>query len=466
MKAELLDRLRPYGQEHLLAFWDELTPAQRDRLARQILALDLAAINELSQTVQQAAQWSALAARAEAPPAFRLSGVGNPFSREDAAKRGEAAIRAGKLGVIIVAGGQGTRLGFHHPKGTYAIGPVSGATLFQIHCERIVARARRYGVAIPLYLMTSPATHDETVACFRAERNFGLPDKDVHIFCQGTMPAIDAKTRKLLLSEKDSLALSPDGHGGTLAALASGGCLDDMRQRGIEHLFYTQVDNPLVSIAEPGFVGYHLLAHSQVTLQVVAKRTSRAKLGNVVVIDGRLQIIEYSDLNPLSDEIVERKLPDGGRLFWAGSIGVHMFERAFLESVVDNAKALPFHIASKAVPFLAADGHRVQPREPNAIKFERFIFDLLPWAETGVVVEVDEDRSFAPVKNAPGEALDSPEYVQRLMMSQHREWLRAAGAVASDGIPVEISPLFGQSAEEVRERLPPQTVVTTPTYFR
>ncbi|MBI3838320.1 MAG: UTP--glucose-1-phosphate uridylyltransferase [Planctomycetia bacterium] len=437
----------------------------RQRLAGQIMNLDLAQIGALFQAATAPENWADLARRAMAPTAFRLHDKQRAFSAEQANDRGQAGLESGRVGVILVAGGQGTRLGVDHPKGMFSIGPVSGASLFQILLEKIVARARSCGMRIPLYLMTSPATHDETVAYLRANENFGLAQDDLKIFCQGTMPAVDAQTGRLLLAEKDQLALSPDGHGGMLQALAAHGCLSDIHQRGLRHLFYCQIDNPLVEMCDPVFLGFHLLSNSELSTQVVAKRTLRDKVGNVVSIDGKLRIIEYSDLNLLSDEIVERRAPDGSPIFWAGNTAIHVFEAAFLERMAHIGTALPFHVAKKAVSYLDRAGELVEPQRPNAIKFERFIFDLLPIARQAIVVEVDESQAFAPVKNAPGDPRDTPESVQAQMIALHTSWLRAAGCEVAPGTAVEIGPLFAQSAQEVAERVRPGLVVTQPRFF-
>jgi UDP-N-acetylglucosamine/UDP-N-acetylgalactosamine diphosphorylase len=347
----------------------------------------------------------------------------------------------------------------------YSIGPVSGASLFEILLEKIYARARVAEMRIPLYLMTSPATHVETIEYLAANENFGLPSEDVQVFCQGTMPAVDAKTGKVLLAGKGEVALSPDGHGGTLAALVASGALADMRARGIRLVFYCQVDNPLVQMCDPRFLGYHLLSRSELSTLVVAKRFSRDRVGNVVSIDGRLRIIEYSDLNPLADEVVERQGPDGSPVFWAGNTAVHLFDLAFLERMAESQRALPFHVARKAVSHIDAAGQVVKPGEPNAIKFERFIFDLLPEAQHSIVVEVDAAENFAPVKNAPGEAVDTPEACQAQMIALHAGWLRAAGCeVAADAV-VEISPLFAQNAQELAARVRPGMTVTGRQHF-
>jgi UDP-N-acetylglucosamine/UDP-N-acetylgalactosamine diphosphorylase len=464
-QRKLLERLRPFGQEHLLAFWDELAASQQNRLAVEIDSVDFELIRSLHQEAQTGEDWAALARRAEAPPAIRLNGADNPFSAADARRRGEEALRAGHIGAILVAGGQGTRLGFDHPKGMFPIGPVSRATLFQILFEKLLAVGRRYGTQVPLYLMTSPATDAETRQFLEEHNRFGLPERDVQIFCQSTMPAIHAETGKLLLAERGRLFLSPDGHGGMLAALARTGMLDDMRRRGLRQVYYFQVDNPLAGVCEPDVIGYHLLSRAEVSTQVVAKQTPRDNVGNVVSIDGKVRILEYSDLNPLPDEIVLRKAADGSPVFWAGNIAVHVFDFDLLARMAVSHSSLPFHIARKKVPYVDQSGALVEPEDPNAKKFERFIFDLLPAAERSIVVEVDERRTFAPVKNAPGEKRDTPEVVQSLMAALHRQWLREAGALVDDHAAVEISPLFALDAQELTGKIAPGARIPPSTYL-
>jgi UDP-N-acetylglucosamine/UDP-N-acetylgalactosamine diphosphorylase len=464
-RTELERHLAPFSQEHVLNFWEELDAAACEQLATEISRINLAELQELFRGDVVTEDWADVACRSCAPPAQRLMDADSSASNERATAAGLDALSAGQVGVVIVAGGQGSRLGFEHPKGMYPVGPISGASLFQILLEKIAARARVAGIRIPLYLMTSPATHEETIEYLRTNENFGLSSDDVRIFCQGTMPAVDAETGRLLLAEKHCLALSPDGHGGTLRALAESGCLTDMRGRGIRQLFYCQIDNPLVEMCDPVFLGYHLLAGSELSTAVVAKRHSREKVGNVVSVDGRLRILEYSDLNPLEDAIVERRGADGSPVFWAGNTAVHVFDVAFLERMAASGTALPFHVARKAVPYVDASGRRVDPGEPNAIKFERFIFDLLPEARQGIVVEVDAQRTFAPVKNAPGEATDSPETVRSQMIALHTDWLRRAGCQVAEGVAVEISPLFAQNPDELAARVSPGLTVTTPQYF-
>jgi len=344
----------------------------------------------------------------------------------------------------------------------YPIGPVSGASLLEIHMEKALAAARRYGAAVPVYVMTSPVTHDEQIAFLDKHDRFGLARDDLVAFCQGTMPAVDAKTGKLLLAAKDELFLSPNGHGGTVAALAESGAFEHMRRRGIKHLFYLQVDNPLAPIADPEFIGYHLLAQSELTSMAVAKQTPEDKLGNFVAIDGCVQVIEYSDF---PHDVAERRSADGQLVFWAGSIAVHVFAVAFLERALGLRDALPFHVARKKVPHVDASGRRVEPSQPNALKFERFIFDLLPHAANALVVEHPEQEVFAPLKNAPGAERDTPEYVRELMIDQHRRWLTSAGVKAANGVPVEISPLWALDAAGVAARVDRPKAVDQPAYL-
>lgn len=461
----LQSRLADHGQQHLLAFWNELSPEQQQNLVRQIEAVDLDLMGRLYRGDSRPTDWAALARRAEPPPSVTLGSPRNLFTPAAARERGLAALAAGQVGVVLVAGGQGSRLGFELPKGMFPIGPVSGASLFQILLEKIAARGRAAGVPIPLYLMTSPATDAPTRAYLDEQHHFGLPSADVRIFCQGTMPAVDAASGRLLLEAKDRLSLSPDGHGGTLAALARSGSLADMAQRGLRQVFYIQIDNPLAPVCDPEFLGYHILAESEMSTLVVRKRASRERVGNVVMIDGRMQVLEYSDLNPLADEIVERRTADGAPVFWAGSIAIHVFDVSLLAREAVRAEALPFHVAHKAVPFIDERGRRVEPARPNACKFERFIFDLMPEARNPLVVEGDAAEIFAPLKNASGEPSDTPESVRKQMSDLHRRWLRAAGAVVDDATPVEISPLFAQDEPETRVRVAAGTEISAPRHF-
>ena len=463
MKDRLLNVLADYGQEHLLQFWGELNERQRDLLAADVRGIDFELVAALSRHKDDVEDFTALARGMTEPPAFRLGDAQSRFTPEEARERGAKVIEAGQVGVILVAGGKGTRLKFDHPKGMFPIGPISRSSLFQIHIEKIVASSRRYRSRIPLYLMTSPATHDETLEFLSRHDRFGLAPEDLTVFCQATMPSVDAESGKVLLAEKHRVELSPDGHGGTIAALKRHGCFGRMVRDGLGHLFYLQVDNPLVEICSPELIGYHVLCRSQMSTQVVAKKKADDRVGNVVQYKGRLRVIEYIHW---PEVVRERAAAGDPAQFWAGSIGVHAFDRAFLERMAADGDVLPFHVSEKKqVDYVDASGELVEPKEPNALKFERFIFDLMPRAENAVVMEVDARTHFAPLKNAADKEEDTPETVRARMVAVHANWLRQAKAQVADGVPVEISPLFALDAEEVAEKITPGEQINAPTYF-
>jgi UDP-N-acetylglucosamine/UDP-N-acetylgalactosamine diphosphorylase len=446
--SDLRQRLRQYGQEHVLARWDSLDDAERRALLDQLRGIDLDQVRRLHARRDQG---FAL------PPAERIRPV--PVTRLDADTRaprraGEQALRRGEVVALVVAGGQGSRLGYAGPKGTFPVGPVSSKSLFQIHAEKVLALRRRYGAAVPFLVMTSDATHADTEDFFRKHNWFGLPGDDVFFFRQGTMPAVDLETGRLLLGGPGRLFTSPNGHGGTLTALADSGLLRRLQDRGVRHLFYFQVDNPLVKVADPVFLGHHLLARSQASSKVVPKEGPKDKLGNMVLIDGRCSIIEYSDL---PEDLARQTVAGGGLRIWAGSPAIHIFDLEFLAYVTADAERLPFHLARKKVPYLDEAGKVLEPAKENALKFERFIFDVLPLAERWAVVEASRREEFEPLKNATGP--DSPETVRRALGRLAAEWLEAAGvhvprdSQGEPAVPLEVSPLFALDREEFAARL-------------
>jgi len=463
LQQELLEHLGRFerSQEHLLRHWGQLTEPQRERLARQVLELQPPLLMQLFRGEDDAPDWTQLANLAEPPSAVRLAGT-SATARQEARQRGEQLLRDGRLGMVLVAGGQGTRLGFPYPKGMFPIGPVSGRSLFQVLIEHLRAVSRRYDTRVPLYVMTSFATHQETVAFLEKHDRFGLAADDLIVFCQGTMPALDAATGDLLLAEPDSLALSPDGHGGMLPAFVGAGGLRHAQDRGIQQLFYGQIDNPLLQVCDPELIGFHDLANSEMTTQVVRKREPMERVGNVVSIGGSVRIIEYSDL----PEAAARRTDEAGELLlWAGNIAVHVFSRAFLERAAADPQSLPFHRARKKVPHLDAQGRPVDPTQPNGLKFERFIFDLLPQARNALVVEADASSAFAPVKNADSEPCDSPRTAKEAMLRLHARWLVEADIDVPPDLAVEISPFLALNAAELRQRLRIGGNLNGPTYL-
>lgn len=459
--ADLKSQLEKHGQHHVLNFWDQLSDSQKGSLYSSLSSIDFDQLKELFGATFSESSWAELAAAAKVPPAITLDDFANEDSYNAARAKGLEVLSGGKVAMVIVAGGQGSRLGFDHPKGMFPIGPVSERTLFQIFFENVKARGTESGVTIPLYIMTSPPTHVETVEFLQENNWFGIPECDVRVFCQGTMPAVD-ENGKLLLESKDSIFQSPDGHGGTLRALEVNGCFEDMDQRGIEHLFYGQIDNPLVQVCHPALIGYHVLAKSEMTSQVVRKTEPLQKVGNVVEVDGVVQIIEYSDL---PEEYARQTDEDGSLKLWAGSIAVHIFTFDFLKRSAANADSLPFHRAHKKVPCLNEAGNIVEPDSPNAFKFEKFIFDLLPSAKNAIVCEVDPAEGFCAVKNAAPAPSETPQHVKDAIVNLHKSWLKAAGAKINPEVKVEISPMFATDKESLAAKIDDGMLIETDTYL-
>ncbi|MEN6427980.1 MAG: UTP--glucose-1-phosphate uridylyltransferase, partial [Phycisphaerales bacterium] len=336
--------------------------------------------------------------------------------------------------------------------------PIKNKTLFRIFAETIAAVSQRYGAVCPWYIMTSPLNHEPTLAIFEADNFYSLDPRNVFIFQQGTLPNFGLDGR-ILLAEKDQIARSPDGHGGCIRALARSGALADMKNRGVEHLTYWQVDNPLVRLFDPLFVGLHVLDGAQMSSKAVIKTGPKEKVGNFCLVDGKVTVIEYSDL---PDKLAEMRRPDGSLAFQLGSIAIHIIDTAFVEHLNTKGHTLPLHRAVKKVPHIDADGRRVEPKEPNGVKLESFIFDAIPLAQRSIILEIARGEQFAPVKNATGE--DSAEVTHRMMIERAAAWLESAGVKVprkpdhSPDCVIEIAPSFALDAEDIpakRDQIPP-----------
>jgi len=438
------------GQGHVFRFFAELTDAERRQLLEQARGVDLDLLDRLVAEV--------LAPGAHASPARtpRLEPVEaiDASPREAAAARaeGDSLLRAGRVAAFVVAGGQGTRLGVDSPKGLFPVGPLSGKSLFQIHVEKTLHWSRRFSRPVPFVVMTSAATHAATVEFFERNRRFGLASGDLLFAEQASIPAVD-KGGKLLLETPGRIFTNPNGHGGAFQAIERSGALRALEGRGIEHLFYFQVDNPLLPVLDPVFLGHHVAHRSEMSSKVVEKTAPDEKVGVVARIDGRVGVVEYSDL----PEELARKRDASGRLeFRHGSIAVHAFSLAFVRRMADARAALPYHRAVKKIPHVGDDGRPVAPSEPNGIKFETFVFDALPHARNPVFVRVDRDDEFYPLKNATGE--NSPDAVRRAIVEQHASWLRAAGVdvprdASGGSAAVEIGPLYAVDRVSLEARL-------------
>jgi UDP-N-acetylglucosamine/UDP-N-acetylgalactosamine diphosphorylase len=461
LPEELRQRFQRYDQEHVFAFWDRLDDGRRHELLHQTRALDLEQLRKLHAGEMRSC---AVPSREHIKPVPFVSH--DSPQRAAAREKGEQSLRSGEVAVLLVAGGQGSRLGFDHPKGMYPVGPVSRKPLFAVHVEKILATSRRYGAPLPFLVMTSAATDEETQTFFRENDYFGLPPDEVYFFRQGAMPALDVVTGRLLMKEPGRLFLGPDGHGGTLTALASSGLLDQLRGRGVKQVFYFQVDNPLVKIADAEFIGHHLDASAEVSSKVVAKRGPGEKMGVFASVDGRCTIIEYSDLPA---DLAAQTDETGRLLLWAGSPAIHIFDVDFLARMTADPESMPFHVARKKVPYIDSTGNQVEPKTENALKFERFIFDVLPAARRWTVVETLREEEFAPLKNATGD--DSAATTEQAISNLAARWIEQVGGTVSrrgDGnadVPLEISPLFALDAEELARKVPGGTRIAAARYF-
>lgn len=421
---ELKDRLAAAGQEHLLTWWNELNETEKADFSAQLEEIDFVELEKLIKEYVLVKPKTAIPDDLGPAPYFPLIPKDDAQEElyEKAKARGEELLRAGKVSCLTVAGGQGTRLGFDGPKGTYPIGPVTGRTLFQYFAEGIRRAGKKYGRPITWYVMTSLLNREATEKFFKENNFFGLDPLQVFFFTQGTMPAV-GYDGKLLMASKSSLSLSPNGHGGTLLALRKSGALDRMKAEGVEHISYFQVDNPLIPVVNPLFIGLHDLEESQMSAIMLAKTGPFEKLGNFCVTKGRVEIIEYSDL---PKELAESRNEDGSLRFIAGSPAIHVISRAFVEELTAGGSLkLPWHRADKKIPFVDAEGNAVSPAEPNGVKLESFIFDAMPLAKRTMILEGDRNAMFAPTKNPTG--VDSVESCRAMLVERDAKYLEAAG---------------------------------------
>lgn len=462
--AEITDirkTLEQYGQGHLLRFYEELSDRQRSLLLEQLAAIDFARMDDLIAHYVRQSPTANLQGCIEPPPIVpaKPATAAERAEHKAARAKGSELLAAGKVATFVVAGGQGTRLGYEGPKGCLEVTAVTHKPLFRVLAEQILAASRRAGVAIPWYVMTSQGNDVATRAFFRQNRYFGLPADDVFFFVQGTMPAIGFDG-KLLLAEKGSLALGPDGHGGCLSALRRSGALDDMARRGIELISYFQVDNPLVHCIDPLFLGLHALRGAEMSAKGLPKRDPMERVGNFCMLDGKVTVIEYSDM---PEELATATTDDGRLRFAFGSIAIHVLSRSLVERLTTaDAPPLPFHRAEKPVPCIDEHGKPVDPTEPNAVRLEMFVFDALPLAKDPMILEIDRQEEFSPIKNATG-----PDSLASSLHDQVRRaaaWLEQAGvAVPRDAhgqvaAAIEISPLFADSAEQLKAKIDPSKI--------
>ncbi len=470
-KPSLIQDFERAGQGHVFSFYNELSSEAQKQLLDEAGEIDLGEIDRLTRTLlaKDAATGVDLTDLAPAPYERRPENGGDAKAWKDAKAAGEAALRAGRVAAFTVAGGQGTRLGYDGPKGTFPVTPIKQKTLFQVFAEKVRAAGVRYGKPLHWFIMTSNMNHEATEAFFKEHNYFGLVASHVHFFRQGRMPAVTPEG-KILLETKGSIAMSPDGHGGSLRALDRSGALDLMEKEGIDILSYFQVDNPLVRGIDPTFIGWHVLRGSEMSSKMVPKAYAGEKVGHFCTQHGKSVVIEYSDLPKALQEEID---PTTGALrYIAGSIAIHILDTKFIRRMARGDNSLPFHRADKKIPTVDAVGNPVKPEKANGVKFEMFVFDALPFSNNPVVIETRREDDFSPVKNAEG--LDSPKTCRDDQVRQFVRWFKANGAsVATDesGLPafaVEVSPLFGydeDSFADAWKRLDPKPAIKDGLYL-
>jgi len=447
------------GQEQIFEYWDEIDADERRQMLDQLATVDFAEFTRLVRmhlNTEDSGPAPSIGL-ADLEPAESIGLPATPAETErhqHAIALGTKALESGEVGALLVAGGQGTRLQFDGPKGKYPIGPISGRSLFKLHAEKTLALRRKHKQALPWFIMTSDTNHAETTEYFQERQYFGLSPSDVFFRPQAMLPIVDPRRGKILLRSKSELALSPNGHGGAIPTVQS--FREDLEKRGIRYIFTYQVDNPLVRLCDPAFLGYHIMQESDFSSKATPKSNPDEKVGVFCRSANETRVVEYTELS--KSERTQRDA-DGQLSFRAGNIAIHVISVDFLFRN-EHKFQMPYHVAHKAISYVR-DGEFVSVDEPNSVRFESFLFDVLPYSRNPVIMEVDRAREFAPVKNLDG--TDSPATARALLESEWARWLSHANVSVPrnpDGAlqhRLEISPLVALNAEELASRIAPDT---------
>ncbi|NRA38362.1 MAG: UTP--glucose-1-phosphate uridylyltransferase [Planctomycetes bacterium] len=427
---DIAEVLQQQQQEHLLEGIDVLSEEQR-----QVYLTRLGKVN------WQELQKPAAAIAIESVNPSRVVSLEERAQRHDAlAATGEAALQAGQAAVLMVAGGQGTRLGFSGPKGCYEVGVHSGKSIYQLQAEKVLSLSNRCGVDVPFLIMTSPMTDVESRDYFAVHNYFGLKAEQVRFFSQGTVPSID-EAGKVLRAGPGQLLENPDGHGGCHTALVDTGELAYLKEKGIAYIIYIQVDNILAPVDDSELLGLAIEEKADVITKVLEKAHPDEKVGHLVKVNDRDAIVEYTEVTP---EQCRELDSDGNLIYRWGSPAMHCWSVEFFAGLADNGFVLPLHRSSK--PLQAWQNGSLSA--VTGWKNERFIFDLVPQATVSLGLQIDRSSEFAPVKNAEG--ADSAASTRVIASEMYVTWLEAAGVKVElpDGDLVEISPVFAATQEQ------------------
>jgi len=458
---EVRDKYEKAGQGQVFAFYDDLKLAEQATLFQQLQPIDPEHINKITDRALNPPKSESEDAKPKLEPLPESATTSTISSEGDDLdkwyKSGLELIAANQVGVVLMAGGQGTRLGSSAPKGCYDIGLPSKKSLFQLQAERILKlqhlAEKKHGkqeVVIPWYIMTSGPTRKPTEQFFDDNKYFGLNRNNVIFFEQGVLPCI-TMDGKILLETKSKVAVAPDGNGGLYQALVSSGVVQDLGERGVKHIHAYCVDNCLVRVADPVFIGFSAEKNVDIATKVVRKRNAKESVGLILQKNGKPDVVEYSEIDSETAEATDSK--DSSLLkFRAANIVNHYYSYSFLESIPQWMDKLPHHIAKKKIPHVDEKGNAVKPEKPNGIKLEQFVFDCFPFLSMDkfACMEVKREDEFSPLKNARGTGEDDPDTSRKDILQQGKRFLQAAGATVTGEDPeegVEVSPLISYSGE-------------------
>lgn len=381
-------KLTQYHQEHLLSFFHQLKPGEQEKLLEQIEGIDLqemevASRQFTSHRIQQQAKIT--------PIDYESMPHLSKTRRKKLEECGLERIKAGKVAVLLLAGGQGTRLGHDGPKGTVSLGDSSDQSLFALQAKRLRAVEEKAGAKIPWYIMTSPSNDDETKAFFTKNDYFQCDPKQIYFFQQELIPTITS-AGKMILESQSEISMAPNGNGGLFSSMKSSGVWDDLQEKEIDWVFLNNIDNALVQVADPLFIGFAEESGAEISSKAVRKRSPDEKVGLLCLANGRPSVVEYSELD--AKEVIDQMLINA-------NMGIHLFHITFLEKAINSS--LPYHFAHKVIPLIDEYGQHVQVNSPNGYKLEKFYFDVFPLAEKMSVLQVEREKEFAPVKQKTGE---------------------------------------------------------------